>query len=156
MAASRLGSSLRDADLAGLGAPGLIGGVKAQAAGSSRELTKWQTALLVGVPLAAVAVAGAAILFYLRRRRRRRLVEEEVPVEDRSATPVPLGAPEGDAAEEPAAVGEAAGAEGEGGDATNRPVRLVTGGCLLELSFVGLARNRCWLISVHTRMDSSV
>ena len=36
---------------------------------SGKGLTKWQLALLVGVPLAAVAVSGAAIALYLRRRR---------------------------------------------------------------------------------------
>ena len=34
-----------------------------------KGLTKWQLALVVGVPLAAVAVAGAAIVLYIRRRR---------------------------------------------------------------------------------------
>ena len=36
---------------------------------SGKGLTKWQLALLVGVPLAAVAIGGAAIALYLRRRR---------------------------------------------------------------------------------------
>lgn len=62
----------------------LAGGVGDSSAG--RQLTKWQTALLIGVPLTALSLAGIALFLYLRRRSRR-LIEIEVD-EDRIATPV--------------------------------------------------------------------
>lgn len=36
---------------------------------SGKRLSKWEAALLIGVPLAAVALGGMAVYLFLRRRR---------------------------------------------------------------------------------------
>lgn len=69
------------------------GGVGESSTG--RQLTKWQTALLLGVPLAALSVAGVALFLYLRRRRgvERHPLAPTIEVgsqeKNGSATPVP-------------------------------------------------------------------
>ena len=95
----------------------LAGAVGDSSAG--RQLTKWQTALLIGVPLAALSVAGVALFLYLRRRRgaNNRPPSIEIAEEDGSATPV--------LPEERAVSEEGAGAEDKGADKEDEPPELV-------------------------------